>query len=146
MVEDFGDDASLDQYGEASGAPSIHNAELPECSGLLARTLRSYVIPMPQPPRRPFQKKQARRPGPPPAGAEKKGPAKDQGWDPVAAWYDKLVGETGMDYHRNVILPAALRILDPKAGESIIDICCGQGVLVKPLLDAGVAKVTGVDA
>ncbi|RYD20564.1 MAG: class I SAM-dependent methyltransferase [Verrucomicrobiaceae bacterium] len=106
---------------------------------------------MPQPPRRPFQKKQARRPGPPPAGAARKAPAnkasaKDQGWDPVAAWYDKLVGETGSDYHRNVILPAALRLLDPQPGESFIDVCCGQGVLVKPLLDAGAAKVTGVDA
>jgi SAM-dependent methyltransferase len=95
---------------------------------------------MPQPPRRPFQKNQGR----PPAG--KKAPDKDSGWDPVAAWYDKLVGETGSDYHRNVILPAALRMLDPQPGESVIDVCCGQGVLVKPLLDAGVGKFTGVDA
>ena len=61
---------------------------------------------------------------------------KDRGWNPVAAWYDKLVGESGSDYHQNVILPAALRILDPQAGESVIDVCCGQGVLICPLLDA----------
>jgi SAM-dependent methyltransferase len=70
----------------------------------------------------------------------------DRGWDQVAAWYDKLVGESGSDYHRNVILPAALRLLDPKAGESVIDICCGQGVLAGPLLEAGAARYTGVDA
>lgn len=64
----------------------------------------------------------------------------------MAAWYDKLVGETGSDYHRNVILPATLRILDPQPGESIIDICCGQGVLIKPLLDLKIGKFTGVDA
>ncbi len=95
---------------------------------------------MPQSPRRPSQKNQVYPP------ARKQAPDKDSGWDPVAAWYDKLVGETGSDYHRNVILPAALRMLHPQSGESIIDICCGQGVLVKPLLDAGVVKFTGVDA
>jgi SAM-dependent methyltransferase len=64
----------------------------------------------------------------------------------VAAWYDKLVGETGSDYHRNVILPATLRLLDPGSGESVIDICCGQGVLARPLLDAGIGSFLGVDA
>jgi len=97
---------------------------------------------MPQPPRRPFHKP-GRKTGPPTA---KKAAGNDRGWDAVAAWYDKLVGESGSDYHRNVILPAALRILDPKAGESIIDVCCGQGVIIGPLLDAKVTKVTGVDA
>ncbi len=87
---------------------------------------------MPPPPRR--RKPAARSTG------------KDRGWDPVAAWYDKLVGESGSDYHRNVILPAALRLLAPQPGESIVDVCCGQGVLIKPLLDAGIARFTGVDA
>ncbi|BCU78985.1 methyltransferase [Luteolibacter sp. LG18] len=79
------------------------------------------------------------RPGPPP-------PPKDKGWDPVAAWYDKLVGEDGSDYHKHVILPATLKLLDPKEGESVIDVCCGQGVLVRPLLETGIARFTGVDA
>jgi len=64
----------------------------------------------------------------------------------VAAWYDKLVGEGGSDYHRQVIVPAALRLLDPQPGEAILDVCCGQGVLFKPLLDSGVARLTGIDA
>jgi ubiquinone/menaquinone biosynthesis C-methylase UbiE len=95
------------------------------------------------PPRRPFQKQKG-----PGAGAPQphKPAAGERGWDPVAAWYDKLVGETGSDYHRNVILPATLRMLDPKPGEHVIDVCCGQGVLVGPLLDAGVGGITGVDA
>lgn len=91
---------------------------------------------MPGPPRRPFQNK---RPGPPP-------PTRDKGWDPVAAWYDKLVGEEGSDYHKHVILPATLKLLDPQPGESVIDVCCGQGVLVRPLLETGIASFTGVDA
>src|SRR5688572_12077925 len=109
---------------------------------------------MPTPPRkRPnYQaKKPWQRPGPP-AGkppfkqAGPRGPKKEQGWDQVAGWYDKLVGERGSDYHRNVILPAAMRLLAPAAGEKILDLCCGQGVLIPLLLEAKVAKVTGVDA
>ncbi len=87
------------------------------------------------PPRRP-----SHRPG------TKQAAAQDRGWDAVASWYDKLVGESGSDYHRNVILPAALRILAPQRGEAIIDVCCGQGVLIAPLLEAGIVKFTGVDA
>lgn len=70
----------------------------------------------------------------------------DQGWDPVAAWYDKLVGESGSDYHRHVILPAALRMLAVQPDESVIDICCGQGVLAGPLLETNIARFVGVDA
>lgn len=98
---------------------------------------------MPPSPRRPFQAHKGGKPGPP---GPKPIPAADRGWDQVAAWYDKLVGESGSDYHRHVLLPAALRMLDPQPGESVIDVCCGQGVLVKPLMDAGISKFTGVDA
>jgi SAM-dependent methyltransferase len=86
--------------------------------------------------------------GKPPQGKPPQGkpPQGERGWDPVAAWYDKLVGESGSDYHREVIVPATIRLLDPRPGESVIDVCCGQGVLFKPLLDAKVGKVTGIDA
>ncbi len=95
---------------------------------------------MPPPSRRPFRNSRPPgKPGPPP-------PAAERGWDPVAAWYDKLVGETGSDYHRQVILPATLRLLAPQPGEAILDLCCGQGVLVRPLLDARIGRLTGVDA
>lgn len=97
---------------------------------------------MPQPPRRSSRLNQQNRVKP---AASPRQPA-DQGWDPVAAWYDKLVGETGSDYHRNVILPAALRLLNCAAGESVIDLCCGQGVLAKPVLDAKIGRFVGVDA
>jgi SAM-dependent methyltransferase len=126
---------------------------------------------MPPPPRRPFH--HPAKPGPqaagkppqgkppqgkppqgkppqgkPPQGKPPQGkpPQGERGWDPVAAWYDKLVGESGSDYHREVIVPATIRLLDPRPGESVIDVCCGQGVLFKPLLDAKVGKVTGIDA
>lgn len=94
--------------------------------------------------KRPFQRKRAtKRPdGRPPR--RDAGPR--QGWDPVAAWYNQLVGKHGSDYHRHVVLPAAMKWLGPLNGERVLDICCGQGVLVPLLLDAGAKAVVGVDA
>ncbi len=74
------------------------------------------------------------------------GPGPPSGWDHVAAWYDRLVGEEGSDYHRRVILPAAVRLLVPHSGESFIDVCCGQGVLCRALLEREAGRVLGVDA
>ena len=69
-----------------------------------------------------------------------------KGWDPVAAWYDQLVGKGGSDYHQNVVLPATMRMLDDLDGLRVLDLCCGQGVLVPELLKAGAKEVLGVDA
>jgi ubiquinone/menaquinone biosynthesis C-methylase UbiE len=116
---------------------------------------------VPQPPRkRPhsYQHKDSTpawkkpRPGPPKGNYGGKGvrPAgsssQDKGWDQVAGWYDKLVGDGGSDYHRNVVLPATIRLLAPQRGEKILDLCCGQGVLIPHLLQAGVGFITAVDA
>lgn len=83
-----------------------------------------------------------------PAGKNRpqRGAAPEKGWDGVAAWYDKLVGEKGSDYHQKVILPKVMELLDLKGGESVLDVCCGQGVLAGPLLEAGAERVLGVDA
>ncbi len=64
----------------------------------------------------------------------------------MAGWYDKLVGDEGSDYHQNVIMPAALRMLRIQPGERVLDLCCGQGVLARPMLDQGAGAVVGVDA
>lgn len=76
----------------------------------------------------------------------KRAEGKEQGWDGVAGWYDKLVGADGSDYHKNVILPGVMKLLRVKEGEAVADVCCGQGVLVRHLLEAGAARVLGVDA
>jgi SAM-dependent methyltransferase len=85
-----------------------------------------------------------RRPaGKPAAGSGKGG---EKGWDGVAGWYDKLVGADGSDYHQHVILPAVMDLLSLEKGDAVLDLCCGQGVLVRHLIAAGAERVLGVDA
>lgn len=66
-------------------------------------------------------------------------------WGGVAEWYDQLVGESGSEYHREVVLPGVVRLLHARAGERMIDIACGQGVLCR-LLHARGVEMTGVEA
>jgi 2-polyprenyl-3-methyl-5-hydroxy-6-metoxy-1,4-benzoquinol methylase len=71
-------------------------------------------------------------------------------WGDVAEWYDGLVGEGGMEYHREVILPGIVRMLEASRREEsavlrVLDLACGQGVLCRRLASLG-HEVTGVDA
>ena len=70
---------------------------------------------------------------------------KDTSWDQVADWYDKLVGDEGSDYHRNLINPLALKMLSPQKGQKILDLACGQGVFCRELEKFG-ADVIGIDS
>lgn len=66
-------------------------------------------------------------------------------WGDVADWYDQLVGEEGSEFHREIVLPGAMRLLAVKPGDEVLDIACGQGVLCRLLSRQGVASV-GIDA
>jgi SAM-dependent methyltransferase len=66
-------------------------------------------------------------------------------WSGVAGWYDKLVGEEGSEYQRQVVLPGAMRLLGLNQDDACVDVACGQGVLCRQLADRGV-KMTGIDA
>jgi ubiquinone/menaquinone biosynthesis C-methylase UbiE len=66
-------------------------------------------------------------------------------WTGAAEWYDRLVGDTGSEYQREVVNPGVLRMLGARRGEKVIDVACGQGVLCRLLSEQGI-EVTGVDA
>lgn len=66
------------------------------------------------------------------------------GWDSVASWYNGWVGKDGSLHHRKLAIPTALKLLDLKRGESILDIGAGQGVFAPYVLEQG-GVYTGVD-
>lgn len=70
---------------------------------------------------------------------------RDTSWEASASWYNRLVGEAGSEYHREVIFDSAVRMLSPLRGERLLDIGCGQGVFARLLRGKG-CIVTGVDA
>ncbi len=90
------------------------------------------------------QKRKPFRPVTPEASPRQE-PRPKPGWEEIADWYDELVGERGSEYHREVVIPRALKLLDVQAGEWVLDVACGQGVLCRALAGGG-ARVTGVDA
>lgn len=62
-------------------------------------------------------------------------------WDELAAAYDERIGDDGNDFHRCLIRPATLRLLNPQRGERILDACCGNGVFARYLARLGVNVV-----
>ena len=70
-------------------------------------------------------------------------------WGDVAGWYDEHVGDGGGDFHENVVLPGALRLLGKGdtgvEGMAVLDVACGQGVLCRQLAERG-ARPVGFDA
>ena len=70
--------------------------------------------------------------------------SKKTSWDKVAQWYDQLVGDGGSEYHREVIFPHLLKILNIQKGDHVLDLACGQGVFCR-ILEKLEAIPTGVD-
>src|SRR5690242_7388713 len=97
----------------------------------------------PRNPDKPGHPRHPRAPRIPHVKPVKKEPTTD--WGQVAKWYDQLVGESGSEYQREVVLPGVVRLLGLRPGESALDVACGQGVLCRILHKQGV-RATGVDA
>lgn len=66
-------------------------------------------------------------------------------WGGVAEWYDQLVGDEGSEFHRAVVFPKMLRLLDPQPRQRVLDVACGQGAFCRLLAERG-CDVTGIDA
>lgn len=61
--------------------------------------------------------------------------AKKTSWEPIGGWYNDLVGDKGHYYHRQVVIPGILKLLDIKDSKenAVLDVACGQGVLARHL-------------
>lgn len=64
-------------------------------------------------------------------------------WDANADYWDQRMGE-GNVFHRNLIEPTQLRLLDLKPGELVLDIACGNGQFARKMASLG-ARVVASD-
>ncbi|MBN1176746.1 MAG: class I SAM-dependent methyltransferase [Dehalococcoidales bacterium] len=64
-------------------------------------------------------------------------------WDTNAAYWDERMGE-GNDFHKVLVAPNQLELLDIKKGDSILDIACGNGQFARQMTELG-ARVTAID-
>jgi len=64
-------------------------------------------------------------------------------WNANAEFWDSKMGE-GNDFHKTLIEPTQLKLLNIKAGEKILDIACGNGQFARKMTELG-ANVTAID-
>jgi ubiquinone/menaquinone biosynthesis C-methylase UbiE len=64
-------------------------------------------------------------------------------WNENAAFWDKRMGE-GNDFHKLLIEPNQIELLNIKKGDLILDIACGNGQFARRMTEAG-AKVIAID-
>ncbi|HSW89360.1 MAG TPA: class I SAM-dependent methyltransferase, partial [Patescibacteria group bacterium] len=76
---------------------------------------------------------------------QRRNQTKNQSWDNVAPWYDKLTGNSGQYFHEHVIFQNVTRLLNVQKDDRILDLACGQGAYSRELAKQG-ARVTGVDS
>jgi SAM-dependent methyltransferase len=65
-------------------------------------------------------------------------------WDANAAFWDAHMGDTGNDFHRQLVAPAAERLLAVRPGETVLEIACGSGLFARRLAELG-ARVVATD-
>ena len=51
-------------------------------------------------------------------------------WEELSHWWDKEIGEGDL-FHRLLVFPTMLEFVDPKYGDEILDIACGNGALTR---------------
>ncbi len=69
---------------------------------------------------------------------------RDTSWDPQSHWYDKIVGDEGSYYHKELIVPELLKVLGDVSSLRILDLGCGTGDLANEISKTG-ASVKGMD-
>jgi 2-polyprenyl-3-methyl-5-hydroxy-6-metoxy-1,4-benzoquinol methylase len=57
-------------------------------------------------------------------------------WDTNAGWWDDVYGE-GNAFQRELTGPATERLLQPKSGETILDVACGNGAFARRMAAMG---------
>lgn len=59
---------------------------------------------------------------------------RDTSWQKVAPWYSKITDKgQGHYYHKHVVIPGVLKLLDLHQNSKVLDLACGNGVLAANL-------------
>ena len=66
-------------------------------------------------------------------------------WEQMAPWWGSQMGEDGNRTHRQLVTPAAERLLDISAGETVLEAACGAGIFARRMAEMG-ASVVAFDA
>ena len=61
-------------------------------------------------------------------------------WNENAAWWDESMGEED-EFHRHLIHPAVIELLQPRRGQTVLEVGCGNGNLARLLAKMGVDVV-----
>jgi ubiquinone/menaquinone biosynthesis C-methylase UbiE len=64
-------------------------------------------------------------------------------WNANAEFWDSRMGE-GNTFHKTLIEPTQLKLLDIRPGQKILDVACGNGQFARKMAEMG-AQVTGID-
>ncbi|SER75596.1 Methyltransferase domain-containing protein [Gracilibacillus ureilyticus] len=67
-----------------------------------------------------------------------------QKWEENAAFWDDYMGDESNAFHRELIKPATVKLLQAERNDRILDIGCGNGNFSRTLAECG-AKVTAAD-
>ena len=67
------------------------------------------------------------------------------GWDRIAAWRDRRMGDAGDLWHRAIIDPTVREVVGPVRGLRVLDLGCGNGYLTRRWAREGAARSVGVD-
>ena len=60
-------------------------------------------------------------------------------WERIASWWDQHIGE-GNDFQKTLIMPTTDRLLDPRLGQTILDVACGNGNYARALARRGARR------
>ena len=64
-------------------------------------------------------------------------------WNANAGYWDSRMGE-GNDFHKTLIEPTQLKLLEVNRGQRILDVACGNGQFARKMAELG-AFVTAID-
>src|SRR6188474_1989264 len=62
-------------------------------------------------------------------------------WNHNATFWDSIIGDSGNRFHRTIVEPATLKLLALCAGESVLEVACGNGAFARKMTEFGVQVV-----